>query len=313
MSEYETNEKLKDYYSESMKLVREDLANKDQYDALKDEFRQAVKLWEKDRVGARPKPPKQAFGSEAQHPAGLFNAMINPIIPYAIKGVIWYQGEANALHQADKHKEFLQGLINSWRRLWGQGKMYFFWCQLANFRDVKEMPVNRNSWVEVSEQLRLALEGTEDTGLVVLHDVGEVKDIHPKNKIDVGKRFSLHALNKAYGIDLVASGPLYEKHEINQDKFIISFTEVGDGLMSATKVLLNDPVETDGSLTGFQICDQNNQWKWAEAKIIGSNQIEVFHPEVKDPKEVRYAWASNPKDANLYNKAGLPAASFRTE
>jgi len=150
--------------------------------------------------------------------------------------------------------------------------------------------------------------------MVVTTDIGEAKDIHPRNKVDVGKRLALWALEKQYEIDLPAhSGPLYRSHTVEGNKFLITFSETGSGLMAGHKSGLDDAVEVNEPLKRFQIAGTDRNWKWAEAKIVSGNRIEVLHPDILSPVAVRYAWSGNPAGANLYNKEGLPASMFTTE
>ena len=148
----------------------------------------------------------------------------------------------------------------------------------------------------------------------VTNDIGEAEDIHPRNKIDVGKRLSLWALAKDYGKkDIIYSGPLYKSSQFKGQKVIISFDHAGSGLMLGEKHLLNPTKEISNKpLKGFQICGPDRKWQWAKAKIISKNSVEVFHPNISNPVEVRYAWAENP-DSNLYNKEGLPTSVFKAE
>jgi sialate O-acetylesterase len=149
--------------------------------------------------------------------------------------------------------------------------------------------------------------------MAVLNDAGEVSDIHPRNKVDAGKRLSLWALAKDYGrTDLVYSGPLYESSKTSGNKVTIQFSHVGEGLMTARKHLLEPARPIDEHVQGFQICGADKTWKWARAKIISPSEVEVYHPEIDQPVEVRYAWSANPENANLYNKSGLPTSCFTT-
>lgn len=204
-------------------------------------------------------------------------------------------------------------MIKGWREIWGQKRMDFYWCQLAQYKAVKDKPDNGKTWVDVCYQQSQCLEIT-NTGMAVLNDIGDARNIHPHNKVDVGKRLSLIALNKAYGkTKVVCSGPIYRGYKISDNKVIISFDSVGTGLIIGKKHLLDPVKEVSEDLKGFQICGADRIWKWAKAKIISKNAIEVYHPEIKKPVEVRYAWASNPESANLYNKPGLPASLFKTK
>jgi sialate O-acetylesterase len=251
-----------------------------------------------------PKPrvqmPRAPYGEN--HPysmSGLFNAMIHPLIPFAIKGAIWYQGESNA-GRAWQYRTLLPVMIECWRQEWNQGDFPFLIVQLANFRKPNDKPVD-SSWAELREAQALTVEKLSNCGLAVAIDIGESDDIHPKNKQDVGKRLAQAALKIAYGQDVVYSGPAYLSHEINRDKIIVQFKHAGGGL-----------VAKNGKLQRFQIAGEDKKFVWADAVIDGTKVI-VSSPEVKVPVAVRYAWSDNPEGCNLYNKEGLPAVPFRTD
>ena len=260
----------------------------------------------------RPKAPRSP-AEDQQFPSTLFNGMVNPVIPYAIKGALWYQGESNARHNTLKYEHNLKTMITAWRERWAQGDFPFYIAQLANFRGVPSEPLEYDGWAAISDQQRRAL-SLKNTGMAVLIDIGETKDIHPHNKMDVGTRLALWALKKEYNQDIPAwSGPLYRDHEIKDNKIVITFDHAGSGLMSGRKNGQADTVETKDPLQRFQICGTDRQWKWATADITGKDSVTVSHPDVPKPSVVRYAWAQNPMGANLYNKEGLPASIFTTE
>lgn len=146
-----------------------------------------------------------------------------------------------------------------------------------------------------------------------MSDIGEAGDIHPKNKLDTGKRLSLWALYQAYGRKNVHSGPIYKSSKIKGNKIIVKFNHVESGLMVGSKHLFDKTFPVNEPLKRFQICGKDGQWKWATAKITSKNKVKVWHNEIKNPVEVRYAWSSNPEGANLYNKEGLPASLFKTK
>lgn len=258
------------------------------------------------------KPSKQGRPQpNHQFPTVIFNGMIHPLIPYAIKGAIWYQGESNANASAALYGPRFSAMIESWRKAWDQGDFPFYYVQLANFKPASPQPKEKDGWATICNQQRLCLT-LNNTGMAVINDIGEARDIHPKNKIDVGKRLALWALAKDYGkTELVCSGPLYQDSQIKGSKILVSFSSLGDGLMAGRKTLLAPAEEVDEPLKGFQICGADRKWKWATAKIVGDH-VEVSHPEIKEPMEVRYAWSSNPADANLYNRTGLPTSVFKT-
>jgi sialate O-acetylesterase len=232
-------------------------------------------------------------------PAGLYNAMIAPLLNQAIKGVIWYQGESNTKDPAEYHKTF-PVLIADWRGKWNQGDFPFLYVQLANFMEAKDQP-SASQWAELREAQLQALRMAR-TGMAVSIDLGEWNDIHPLNKKDVGKRLALGARKIAYGESkTVHSGPVYRSMEINKNKIILSFNNTGGGLSAGG----------DGKLSQFAIAGADKKFEWAEARIEGNNKVVVWSVAIPDPVAVRYAWADNPQGANLYNKEGLPASPFR--
>jgi sialate O-acetylesterase len=243
-------------------------------------------------------------------PSTIFNGIVHPVIPYAIKGMIWYQGEANAGHNPHRYERNLRALISSWRAHWGQGDFPFYFAQLANYASPK---ASSDGWPTVQDQQRRTLQ-LKNTGMAVLSDIGEPRDVHPHNKMDVGKRLALWALKNDYKQNLSAcSGPLYQSHTIKGDKVIVKFDSTGSGLMSGEKPVMDATLETKEPLMYFEICGAGRQWKPAQAEISGNDTVTVSSPEVPKPTAVRYAWSKNPEGANLYNKEGLPASLFTTE
>ena len=244
--------------------------------------------------------PRYPYHDKHSHrPSGLYNAMINPIIPYGIKGAIWYQGESNA-GRAYQYRNLLPAMINSWRKTWNQGNFPFLIVELANYTKAREYPVN-STWAELREAQNMTAAKLPACGIASAIDIGEAKDIHPKNKQDVGKRLQLAALKIAYGKDIVFSGPTYKSRQIKGDKIIIQMDNIGGGLRAH-----------NGDLQRFAIAGKDRKFVWAKAVIKGST-IVVSSPEVKNPVAVRYAWSNNPEGCNLYNKEGLPAIPFRTD
>jgi sialate O-acetylesterase len=246
---------------------------------------------------ARPLPSQTFFQYQ---PMGLFNGIVAPLLPYRIKGVIWYQGEANASKPAEYYPLFTT-LINNWRQKWGQGNFPFLYVQLANYLAVHDQPTESN-WALLREaQLKtLAL---PNTGMAVITDVGEWNDIHPLNKEDVGKRLALAAQKVAYNDkSVVYSGPLYRSMKIQGNKVVLHFANAGSGLMA----------KGSDTLKHFAIAGADKKFVWAQA-IIKGNTVVVWSDQVPAPVAVRYAWADNPGAANLYNKEGLPASAFRTD
>ncbi len=228
----------------------------------------------------------------------LSNAMIEPLIPYAIRGAIWYQGESNT-GRAYQYRTLFPDLIRDWRQRWGQGDFPFLFVQLANFMATKAEPAE-DSWAELREAQLMTL-SEPNTGMAVTIDIGDTKDIHPKNKQEVGRRLALNALKIAYDRDLIYTGPTYKSMQIGGDKIRLLFDHTGNGLITK-----------DGTeLKGFAVAGGDHKFYWATAKIDG-NAVIVWSSEVKNPVAVRYAWASNPI-CNLYNSAGLPASPFRSD
>lgn len=239
--------------------------------------------------------------SPNSYPTLLYNGMIHALVPYGIKGAIWYQGEGNA-GRAKQYQRVFPDLIKDWRNHWNQGEFPFLFVQLANFMKVDSVP-SESSWAELREAQSKTL-SLPNTGMAVTTDVGDALDIHPKDKQTVGKRLALAALKVAYKQDLIFTGPVYSQMTIIGNKISLTFAEVGNGLKAKDKY---------GYLKGFTVAGANHQFQWAKAKITGMNTIEVECPDIERPVAVRYAWGNNPNDANLYNSADLPASSFRTD
>ncbi len=277
-------------------------------------LKKAIENWDpkKKKKGNRRRAPQSPITNQ-QIPTTLFNGMVNPVIPYAIKGAIWYQGESNASHNITQYTKHFQAMISGWREHWGQGDFPFYFAQLASFRGEASNPVEHDAWASICDQQRRTL-SLKNTGMAVLNDIGEAKDIHPHNKVDVGIRLALWALKNDYGKDLAAcSGPLYKSHKMENSKVIITFDHAGSGLMTGSKNNIEPTVETKAPIKGFQICGKDRKWQWAEAKISGPNTVTISHQGVPQPTVVRYAWAANPGEVNLYNKEGLPTSIFTTE
>ncbi|HEY6504994.1 MAG TPA: sialate O-acetylesterase [Chitinophagaceae bacterium] len=255
------------------------------------------------KVGEVFMPRSGGFGGggiNAQNqPAALYNAMVAPVINYSIKGILWYQGESNTGRAAD-YAKLQPAQITDWRNKWQQGDIPFLFVQLPNFMDANYIP-SESQWAELRESQLKSL-SVPNTGMAVAIDLGEWNDIHPDNKKDVGERLALIAGKLAYGENIVYSGPIYQSAAIEGNKIIISFTNTGSGLIS------NDGEE----LSEFAIAGADKKFVWAKAKIE-EGKIVVWSDEVAHPMYVRYAWADNPVNPNLYNKEGLPASPFRTD
>jgi sialate O-acetylesterase len=234
------------------------------------------------------------------------------LIPFAIRGAIWYQGESNGGEGVSYfHKK--QALIGGWRQLWNQGDFPFYFVQLANFQKPTEDPAGGDGWARIRDAQKQCL-GIPNTGMAVIIDIGQANDIHPRNKQDVGARLALWALAKEYGRkDVVCSGPLYKAHKVEGNSIRIEFDDTGGALMVGRKNGLEPTAEDpEAKLTWFAIAGEDRKWHWADAKIDGETVV-VSCPDVPNPVAVRYAYAMNPQGCNLYNRAGLPAAPFRTD
>ncbi len=235
------------------------------------------------------------------YPTLLFNAMIHPLLPYGIQGAIWYQGESNA-GRAKQYQRVFPSLINDWRMHWNQGDFPFLFVQLANYTEATGQP-GESDWAELREAQTKTLE-LPNTGMALSIDIGEAGDIHPRNKQDVGKRLALNALKIAYEKDVVHSGPMYDSVEFKGYRAAVSFSETGSGLKVADKY---------GYLKGFALAGADRKFHWAKAEVVNENSVVVYSEDVPNPVAVRYGWANNPDDVNLYNEEGLPANPFRTD
>ncbi len=260
-------------------------------------YNEAVQKLKAEGKPLPPRPEEPIGPGHAYSPTGLYNGMIVPILPYGIRGAIWYQGESNAW-RAYQYRTLFPAMIKNWRDAWGEGNFPFYFVQLANWQQVNPEPGD-SDWAELREAQLMTL-SVPNTGMAVTVDIGEANDIHPKNKQDVGKRLALWALAKTYGKDIVYSGPIYKMMSIEGNKAILSFDNAGSGLMAK-----------GDSLKGFAIAGADKKFVWADAKIEG-NKVIVTSDKVPQPAAVRYAWAINPI-CNLYNKEGLPATPFRTD
>lgn len=285
-------------------------------------YEAAIAAWEKQAATAKkegkpvPRKPRPVGDPrvDQNRPANLFNGMINPLIPYAIRGATWYQGERNShsIEDGILYATQLKALIGDWRSRWEQGDFPFLTVQLPNFHEAVDQPVQTTGWVMVRESEMKTLQ-LKNTGIAITTDVGEANDIHPKDKQTVGHRLALWALGTTYGQDVVYSGPLLsfsqyrtgttnDAGKVNPGRMMINFTHA-DGLKSGD----NKP------LRGFAVADEDRVFHRADARIDGETGLLVLSSkQVQTPVAARYNWADNP-DGNLVNGAGLPAAPFRTD
>ncbi|TSA37112.1 MAG: sialate O-acetylesterase [Verrucomicrobiaceae bacterium] len=264
---------------------------------------------------------KKKNGRPHSEPSCLFNGMINPVIPYALSGAIWYQGEANAT-RSWQYRTAFPLMITDWRTQWKQGDFPFYFCQLANFDKNKLPELADSPWAELREAQTLALK-LPNTGQAVLIDLGEKGDIHPRNKQPAGDRLAIIALANQYGRKIPFSGPVFQSKKVEGDKIRLKFSHTDGGLVAkplpatinvATKSGKTEPLvrrSPNSELEGFAIRGDDKTWVWADAKIDGDSVV-VWSDKVPKPVDVRYAWADYPV-CNLYNKADLPACPFRTD
>lgn len=291
---------------ESLKYYVEDVdAARKNYDPEKAKaaHEEALARWkaaaEEAKKNNKPEPKRPSMppapGTAANTPSGLYNAMIAPLVPYAIKGAIWYQGESNA-PKAYEYRTLFPTMIKDWRKRWGQGDFPFLFVQLAPYWDGDSDGVR---YAELRDAQLHTMKTVKNTSMAVITDHGDEKDIHPKQKEPVGVRLALAARALAYGEKIEYSGPIYESKKIDGNRVILSFSHVGGGLMAK-----------GDKLTGFTVAGEDGKFVEAEAKIDG-DQVVVSSPSVATPKDVRYGW-KNFMRVNLFNKEGLPASPFRT-
>lgn len=253
----------------------------------------------KPAPGGQPGAPRNPLTNQ-HRPANLYNGVLNPIIGYGIRGVIWYQGESNA-GRAYQYRDLFPLMIENWRNVWSQGDFPFYWVQLADFRQEKDQPAD-SDWAELREAQTMTLDRLPKTGEAVIIDLGEAEDIHPKNKQDVAKRLARLALANEYGYKIVAQSPRYKSMKVDGDAIVLEFDTFGSQL---------DSFDTR-ALKGFTIAGADKKFVHATASIVDGTHVRVASPEVKEPVAVRYAWADNPV-ANLQNSQGLPVTPFRTD
>ncbi len=260
-----------------------------------------------------PVPPAEPWitGNE-QQPTRLYHGMVAPAVPFAVRGVLWYQGEGNA-GDAAKYADKMAALVGGWRELWSDPQMPFYYVQLAGFQNSDPLkPEMGDGWAKLREEQWKAL-SLPRSGMAVAIDIGEADDIHPKNKQDVGRRLARWALAETYGKNVVPSGPLRKSHRAGEGKIVVEFEHADSGLFIGKKDGLKDPVPSaDGKLPWISIAGADRKFRWAEVFVDGPRLV-VWNKEVPEPVAVRYAFTQNPEGAKLYNKDGLPASPFRTD
>ncbi|HLJ12325.1 MAG TPA: sialate O-acetylesterase [Planctomycetaceae bacterium] len=233
-------------------------------------------------------------------PGNIYNGVLVSHLGYGIKGAIWYQGESNA-GRAYQYRDLFPLMIKNWRDDWGQGNFPFYWVQLADFLPEKAEPSD-SAWAELREAQTMTMSKLPNTGEAVIIDIGEGKDIHPKNKVDVGRRLARWALAKDYGLNIPYHSPQYKAMEKQGNKIVLTFDFVDGGWRPFD---VNDP-------RGFTIAGEDKKFVAAKAKILQDMRIEVTAEQIENPAAVRYGWADNPV-VNMFNQAGLPLTPFRTD
>ncbi len=250
-------------------------------------------------VPRRPRAPRNPLTGQ-HRPGNLYNGVLKPTIGYGIRGVIWYQGESNA-SRAAQYRHLFPLMIQAWREDWGQGPFPFYWVQLADYRAEAKEPGD-SSWAELREAQTMTMHQLENTGQAVIIDVGEGRDIHPRDKLTPALRLARWALARDYGLDITYRSPEYRSMKIEGNRIRITFDTFG------SKLYVFDTPEP----VGFAIAGADRKFHWAEAKLEKNNEVVVWSDEVAKPVAVRYAWADNPV-CNLYNAVGLPVTPFRTD
>ncbi|MCI0332976.1 MAG: sialate O-acetylesterase [Planctomycetes bacterium] len=276
-------------------ICRERMEGNPLYEAQLANWDKIAAEYEKD------KDPKKAEQLAGNHrPGNLYHGRLEPVLGYAIRGAIWYQGESNA-GRAYQYREMFPLMIQSWREDWKQGDFPFYWVQLADFMDEKTEPGD-SAWAELREAQTMTQDRLLNTGQAVIIDIGEGSDIHPRNKLEVANRLARWALAKNYGRHIECQSPRYASMEAKDGKVTLKFKDTGGGLR---------PVD-DKNVLGFAVAGEDRKWHSAEAKVTGPDTVELSSKDVPNPVAVRYAWADNPV-CNLYNQVGLPVTPFRTD
>ncbi|MGC3968140.1 MAG: sialate O-acetylesterase [Pirellulales bacterium] len=280
------------------------------YDPVKADaaHKEAMVKWQEAAAAAKkdgkqppraPSHPGSLLTGNAR-PGNIYNGVLLPTIGYGIRGAIWYQGESNA-GRAYQYRDLFPLMIKSWRDEWKQGDFSFYWVQLADFLAEQPQP-GESAWAELREAQTMSL-SLPNSGQAVIVDVGEGRDIHPRNKLEVGLRLARWALAKDYGIQVPHQSPTYQSMAVSGDKAVVKFDHVGASGLYAFDVQ---------EVRGFAIAGEDKKWHWATGKITGKDTVEVSSPDVKNPVAVRYAWADNPV-CNLFSRDGLPATPFRSD
>jgi sialate O-acetylesterase len=269
----------------------------------RDELAYNLEVKEAEKTGAKPPKKPRAPHAPDKNPnlaSVLWNGMIHPLVPYPIRGVIWYQGESNA-YRADVYEKLLTGMIGFWRKAWGQGDFPFLIVQLTDF-NYNEDGATGIKWAQLRDAQSAVADHVPQTGLAVTLGLGDPENIHPERKMEVGERLALWAKKVAYGKDVVCQGPVFDSVKYSGAEAIVSFRPLTGGLKSSDQK----------ELGGFAVAGSDKQFKPAKAKLE-KNQVILKSSEVANPAFVRYAWCNRPADANLTDESNLPARPFRTD
>lgn len=269
----------------------------------KDKVAYDLALAEAEKTGAKPPKKIREPHIPEKNPnlaSVLWNGMIYPLVPYPIRGVIWYQGEANA-YRAEVYEKLLTGMIGAWRKAWGQGDFPFLIVQLTDF-NYNEDGATGVKWAQLRDAQSAVADHVPQTGLAVTLGLGDAEDIHPQRKMEVGERLALWAKKIAYGKDVVCQGPVFDSVKYSGGEAIVSFRPLTGGLKSSDQK----------ELGGFAVAGSDKQFKPAQVKLE-KNQVILKSSEVANPAFVRYAWCNRPADANLTDESNLPARPFRTD
>ena len=286
---------------------RDVLTSDDRFDGMMDRWVNMEKQYESlaskstltgDDKKQRDNLARQMGGNH--RPSNIYNGVLKSHLGYGIRGAIWYQGESNA-GRAYQYRDLFPLMISNWRAEWGQGDFPFYWVQLADYMAEKAEPSD-SAWAELREAQTMTMDKLPNTGEAVIIDIGEGKDIHPRNKVDVGRRLARWALAKQYGIDVPHQSPRYAGMEKDGDKIILSFDHVVGGWRPFD---VRQPI-------GFTIAGEDEKFYAADAKILKDGKVQVSSPQVANPVAVRYAWADNPV-CNMYSATDLPLTPFRTD
>lgn len=279
-------------FPDQLKKWEEDLAAWQKANNIAPE---TFKHWEHPTAPARPHHDP----ASSKRPCSLANGMVSPFIPYAMRGVIWYQGESDASWEPERYAERLRVMFADWRKAWSLPDLYIGIVQLANYKDPQTAPSDE-PWARLRESQRQFVLDFPKSGMAVVMETGESTDIHPRDKITVGRRLARVALADVYGVDVLRGGPVVESADFRDGSAFITFTQTGTGLISRDRP----------ELGGFTLAGEDGVFHTASAEIVSENQVRVFCPTVPEPVHVRYAWHNNPTEASLFNAERMPAGPF---